>query len=557
MSIAATAALVLSWPAAPALAAPDDGEQLGGYKLSTSAAPVSVLLYEDTLPIPAEPQGEAHLSYTETSMNTGPTGRAVASSLWPGPTIAEGLPQFTGSQQTQYPIKAIASYPGGQQDVRKEPAPGTGMRAHAGEDAFRATARVGEPPVPGNGGETPAPEPTGSAGPAPSTPPAPGLTAGSDGRNAQRSSGGGASGSPSAGGGGSGLPLQSGGSGLPGLPGGELPGLPSPFGGWVPWIPDPTGGGVPGIPGLVGLDNVASVSESALDSGTATSSARATASSVNLLGGLVRVEGLRVQSTASSDGQRGEADSEVTIGSLTVAGQEVAVDESGVQLPQVGSGQNIPEVPGQLEDQLGQLGISIQPPKADHNTSEAEGSATSQGLRITIDTQKLRGMLDALPQDQLTELLPEQLAAEIAPVLGMAPKIVLVVGNGSADASATPPFDAAAPAPPPASPPAPGGSGPDPGSIGGSSGTASGAGDAGGPALAGSSSGSGGAAPGAGQKARPALASFDGIPGYIVVLGISGAALCAWGLRRLSTLILGAGSCDLGSANGVPDLREM
>lgn len=555
MSVVATAALVLGLPAGPVLAAPEDSEELGGYQLDTEAAPVSVLLYEDTLPIPAEPQGEVHLSYTQTTMNTGPAGRAVASSVWPGPTIAEGLPQFTGSQQTQYPIKAIASYPGGQQEVRKEPAPGTGMRAHANEGVFRATARVAEPPMPGNnGGETPAPEPSGSAGPSQSTPPMPGLASGSDGRNSQRSSGGGAPGSPSSGGA-SGLPLQPGGFGLPGVPEGELPG---PFGDWAPWLPDPSGGGAPRIPGLVGLDNVSSVSESALESGTATSSARATASSVSLLGGLVRIDGLRVESTASSNGENGEAGSNVAISSLTVAGQQVAVDEDGVQLPQVGSGQGTPEVPGQLEEQLAQLGISIQPPKADKNTSEAEASATSQGLRLAIDTQKLRGMLDTLPTDQLTQLLPEQIAAELTPLLGMAPKIVVVVGNGSAGASAVPPFDAAAPAPPPASPPAsPGDGGMGSGSTGGLGGSSTpGSGGSSGPSLSGSGSTSAGSQ-GRGPTAQPVLAGFDGLPGYIVVLGISGAALCAWGLRRLSTLILGAGSCDLGMANGVPDLREM
>ncbi|MCX2949328.1 choice-of-anchor P family protein [Lentzea sp. NEAU-D7] len=97
---------------------------IGGFTLTARAAPVSVLLHTDLIPVPAEPQGEAHLSYTQTELGSGPIGRSVASSLWPGAAVGTGLPQLLGFA---YPVQANAAHPGGPAD-QSQP----GMKATAG-----------------------------------------------------------------------------------------------------------------------------------------------------------------------------------------------------------------------------------------------------------------------------------------------------------------------------------------------------------------------------------------------------------------------------------------
>ena len=104
--------------------APAGAADIGGFTLTARAAPVSVLLHTDLLPVPAEPQGEAHLSYTQTELGSGPIGRSLASSLWPGAAVGTGLPQLLGFA---YPVQAGAAHPGGPAD-QSQP----GMRAAAG-----------------------------------------------------------------------------------------------------------------------------------------------------------------------------------------------------------------------------------------------------------------------------------------------------------------------------------------------------------------------------------------------------------------------------------------
>jgi hypothetical protein len=104
--------------------APARAADIGGFTLSSRAAPVSVLLHTDLIPVPAEPQGEVHLSYTQTELGSGPIGRSLASSLWPGAAVGTGLPQLLGFA---YPVQANAAHPGGPADESKP-----GMRATAG-----------------------------------------------------------------------------------------------------------------------------------------------------------------------------------------------------------------------------------------------------------------------------------------------------------------------------------------------------------------------------------------------------------------------------------------
>jgi hypothetical protein len=112
--------------------APARAADIGGFTLSARAAPVSVLLHTDLIPVPAEPQGEVHLSYTQTELGSGPIGRSLASSLWPGAAVGTGLPQLVGFP---YPVQANAAHPGGPADESKP-----GMRASAGASKAESSA---------------------------------------------------------------------------------------------------------------------------------------------------------------------------------------------------------------------------------------------------------------------------------------------------------------------------------------------------------------------------------------------------------------------------------
>lgn len=165
----AAAALGLALTAGSAPAAAADGEvrtesALGGYSIDATASPLLVLLDDPSVPIPRPPGGallEADPSYTATTLSTGPQARALASTVWPGTLLGDGLNTATEGQSGDYPIKADARYPGGPQTdaccsldpaQRQEPVPGSGAGMFAtakGLDVV-AEARTGASPNPEN-----------------------------------------------------------------------------------------------------------------------------------------------------------------------------------------------------------------------------------------------------------------------------------------------------------------------------------------------------------------------------------------------------------------------
>ena len=124
---------------------------LGGFLVAANAAPFKVQLDDPGVPIPRPADAaiiEADPSYTEATINTGPVARATASSVWPGGLLGRGLPQLD-SQLPDYPLKAEASYPGGEHAKAKS-ANGVGMEASAfGLDTV-ATASGSPNAVPGS-----------------------------------------------------------------------------------------------------------------------------------------------------------------------------------------------------------------------------------------------------------------------------------------------------------------------------------------------------------------------------------------------------------------------
>lgn len=108
--------------AAPVLAQPEVRTEtdLFGFNIEAHASPVSVRFFEGFIPIPTdpgEPQFELTASYTGATLGTGPNGRAVASSIWPGAAFGDGFGTVVGDESQSYPIRAAARYPGrGEED---------------------------------------------------------------------------------------------------------------------------------------------------------------------------------------------------------------------------------------------------------------------------------------------------------------------------------------------------------------------------------------------------------------------------------------------------------
>ncbi|MEJ3747368.1 choice-of-anchor P family protein [Actinomycetes bacterium KLBMP 9797] len=299
--------------------------------------------------------------------------------------------------------------------------------------------------------------------------------------------------------------------------------------------------GLPIPPVLVAMEGFSSRSKTTVAGDKATAVAYATAGSIALLGGLVKVNGLRADTESVSDGGRGTTTGTVAFQSLTLAGQTVALNQDGLAAP-LGT-TKLPAVPAALTARLADLGLSIDVPAV----GKKGDRVTGHGLTVTLDTAALLGRLTLTALlDPLLALLPADLRTQLVPWLNLAPRFVFVLGTATSQATATPAVAAEAP-PPAAAPPAAGstGDGSQPGGGDAGSGVAGG-GDA--PAEA-----------GPGDATTPVASHewpvFPGVPWYAFVLGFAVAAAVSFGLRRYAALVFGGADCDLGVPTAVPDLR--
>ncbi|GAA4736295.1 hypothetical protein GCM10023263_93570 [Phytohabitans rumicis] len=207
--------------------------------------------------------------------------------------------------------------------------------------------------------------------------------------------------------------------------------------------------GLPIPPVLVAMEGFSSQSRTTVTGDRATAVSYATAGSVSLLGGLVKVDGLRVDTEAASDGARGTTTGTVVWQSLTLAGQKVAVNQDGVAAPTGVT--KLPTLPADLTKQLATLGLAVNVPTVDKKVDGAGAKATGRGLTVTLDTGALLRRLNLTTLlEPLLALLPADVRTQLTPWLNLAPRFVFVLGTATSQATATP--AAAAAAPPPAPP---------------------------------------------------------------------------------------------------------
>lgn len=147
-------------PAAAVVAAENP---FGGFTASAESALVRVGIYDPALPIPAEPQVDVSIGYARASSSTGPTSRALASYLWPGDTLGDGLGVLFGNEALDYPVKVNSKYPASDSAPATNAAevvPGSGMSTSADETSTVASVSVA---AVGTGTPVPLPLPVATA----------------------------------------------------------------------------------------------------------------------------------------------------------------------------------------------------------------------------------------------------------------------------------------------------------------------------------------------------------------------------------------------------------
>ncbi len=496
------------------------------------------------------------MAYTKVEADSG-SSSGRASWLWPGDSIGEGAktvienlglpPELSGPLAAQgYPIQVNSSQPGGEAKMADEPFPGTVMETSASDT--KTIAQTGFSPD----GDVHAPQ---------------------DGSH----DGGGKDG-------GEGTP------GVPGLP--EIPGLPAlpglsgvsgsltdaltAFGQAITGTsattaddpgddpaPTTTTPGAPGVPpelaALVDFEGYTSSSQNVASADKVVTSSRSALGDVQLLGGLISLDGLVVTSTSSSDGKVATADGKASFGGITIAGQDFSFGPEGFDA--AGKETKVPALPDQATKALAQLGVKLIAAQAD---VEGEGRPGHQRDGRPSDPDR---RLQAAQEARRPPARPAGRRRAGRRRVSSSPRCRRRSASrrASSSPSATPaarstpcrasPSRPTSPTTTPVIPvavrvaavvPAVGGGAP---STGGSPTSAA-------PGTGGGSPSADGDLPDS-ALAGSGLPPLYSIPGAILAGGIALAAVGGTWLRKAGVLALGgAGSCTHGLDSGLPDLRK-
>ncbi len=479
-----------------------------GYSSTAWATPVHLEVYEPSLPIPSSPQLEFMMAYSKAKADSG-SSSGRASWFWPGDPIGEGLKTF-GEQlglppqlfAGGYPVQVNAVYPSDAQSQKDEPFPGMVMRASADESA--AIGTTGFTPD----GDVEEPETAG------------GMLAGLLG------------------------PL-----GLDKLAGGEKAKAET----GVPAMPA-------GLSTLIDFNGYVSTSKSEVIDGEVRVTSKSRLGDVSLLGGLVKVAGVNTVAKATSGGGKGAATGKTHYGSMSVLGQEFAIGPEGIEA--IGQKQGIPGLSANPAKALESLGITITVPEQVRRIEDGKTVSVSRGLMIEIKTDLLSPILSALPLGELTSQLPDQLGplkSVLGGLGGLAPRIVLTLGEARAELETVPPVDFPVDDTPPPGDDAPptdaGEDAPPVVDTGSAPETSDAPGDTSVPTEAPTDTA---ADLPPSQAVSAGLPKLFSIPGVTLFGAIAVAVAAGTWMRRAGLLALGAGgACTHGLDTGLPDLRKV
>ncbi len=148
---------------------------LGGFTITSLAEAVTAQYEQPNFPVPATPSLEFDEGYAATSDNSGPTGTATASSLYPGQVVANAGPELSLlvpgvplPPAPVWPAQATSEYPQTPNTANTDE-PAVNMDAQSTANGNTASATLGDDaPTGGSSGSTPT-APSGSGNPLAST----------------------------------------------------------------------------------------------------------------------------------------------------------------------------------------------------------------------------------------------------------------------------------------------------------------------------------------------------------------------------------------------------
>ncbi len=149
------------------------GTALGGYTVTSLAEAVTAQYEQPNFPLPATPSLEFDEGYASTEDNSGPTGSATASSLYPGQVVADSGPQLALlapgvplPPAPIWPIQAASEYPETPNSANTDNT-GVNMDASSTASGNTASATLGDDnPTAGSSSTDPSiTAPTGSGNP--------------------------------------------------------------------------------------------------------------------------------------------------------------------------------------------------------------------------------------------------------------------------------------------------------------------------------------------------------------------------------------------------------
>jgi hypothetical protein len=280
-------------------------------------------------------------------------------------------------------------------------------------------------------------------------------------------------------------------------------------------------------------------------------------SNVNLLGGLINIDSMRVTSTTVSDGKTAKTSGSIRPGAITLAGTDIGLAGEGVKLGD--SSTKLPEIPSAVTDALSKIGIEMAYAPSSRTSDGATAALASDALVISIDTQPLKTALNVggliAPLQDIVSKIPK-IGSTLGPLLGLGPKIVIRIGDVYTTANAAPAYVG-----PTGNP---GGGNPTPGGghTGGNpvppvnTGGVPPINTGGGVPLPSTTPGGTTSTPPT-QPTALSLPGLGDVPKALIVGGLALALVAGWLFRALSAFVLGgAGNCAHGLATGVPDLRK-
>ncbi|MHB8681882.1 MAG: choice-of-anchor P family protein [Acidimicrobiales bacterium] len=192
--------------------------------------------------------------------------------------------------------------------------------------------------------------------------------------------------------------------------------------------------------GMLRVQAIGSSAQDTVDNlGNAVSQATSTIHGIDFAGGLIHIGEVTSTATATSDGNQGKVSGTSTVIGMTVAGEQVSVDASGVHAANQNGGL-LGSVGPQVGAVLSTAGISISLTNPTDKVDGASGQRQLDGLAIKIDLSTYDQNLT-----KLMAMLPSQLTSGLAQLPVPTPykqSITLDFGWVTVGSAASPPFTA-------------------------------------------------------------------------------------------------------------------